>query len=247
MNLKRIFKGPIPYILIAILAFWIGSSLLNIGGYKEISTQDGLELLKGNTVSEAVITQGENRVDLTLAKADGENGKLVQFYFVDARGDDVIQAVDAAAPKDGFNDKVPQGNWLLSMASILIPLLLVGVFFWFMLSSMQGGGGKVMQFGKSKAKLVSKESPKVTFEDVAGAEEAIEELEEIKDFLKDPAKFQAVGARIPKGVLLYGPPGTGKTLLARAVAGEAGVPFYSISGSDFVEMFVGVEIGRAHV
>lgn len=244
MNLKRIFKGPIPYILIAILAFWIGSSLLNIGGYKEISTQDGLELLKGNTVSEAVITQGENRVDLTLAKADGENGKLVQFYFVDARGDDVIQAVDAAAPKDGFNDKVPQGNWLLSMASILIPLLLVGVFFWFMLSSMQGGGGKVMQFGKSKAKLVSKESPKVTFEDVAGAEEAIEELEEIKDFLKDPAKFQAVGARIPKGVLLYGPPGTGKTLLARAVAGEAGVPFYSISGSDFVEMFVGVGASR---
>ena len=101
-----------------------------------------------------------------------------------------------------------------------------------------------MQFGKSKAKLVTKESPKVTFDDVAGADEAIEELQEIKDFLKDPAKFQAVGARIPKGVLLYGPPGTGKTLLARAVAGEAGVPFYSISGSDFVEMFVGVGASR---
>ena len=113
-----------------------------------------------------------------------------------------------------------------------------------MLSGMQGGGNKVMQFGKSKAKLVSKESPKVTFDDVAGSDEAIEELEEIKDFLKEPAKFQAVGARIPKGVLLYGPPGTGKTLLARAVAGEAGVPFYSISGSDFVEMFVGVGASR---
>lgn len=100
-----------------------------------------------------------------------------------------------------------------------------------MLSGMQGGGNRVMQFGKSKAKLVSKESPKVTFGDVAGADEAIEELHEIKEFLKEPAKFQAVGARIPKGVLLYGPPGTGKTLLARAVAGEAGVPFYSISGS----------------
>src|SRR3712207_2466327 len=109
---------------------------------------------------------------------------------------------------------------------------------------VQGGGNRVMQFGKSRAKLVSKESPKVTFADVAGADEAVEELQEIKEFLKEPSKFQALGARIPKGVLLYGPPGTGKTLLARAVAGEAGVPFYSISGSDFVEMFVGVGASR---
>ena len=116
--------------------------------------------------------------------------------------------------------------------------------FWWLLSSMQGGGSKVMQFGKSKAKLVNKETPTVTFADVAGADEAIEELHEIKEFLQDPAKFQAIGARIPKGVLLYGPPGTGKTLLARAVAGEAGAPFYSISGSDFVEMFVGVGASR---
>jgi cell division protease FtsH len=130
------------------------------------------------------------------------------------------------------------------MLGILLPLVLIGLFFWIMLSGMQGGGNRVMQFGKSKAKLVSKESPKVTFDDVAGADEAIEELHEIKEFLKEPAKFQAVGARIPKGVLLYGPPGTGKTLLARAVAGEAGVPFYSISGSDFVEMFVGVGASR---
>jgi cell division protease FtsH len=122
--------------------------------------------------------------------------------------------------------------------------LLIGAFFWFMLSSMQGGGRGVMQFGKSRAKMVTKETPTVTFDDVAGADEAIEELKEIKDFLKEPARFQAVGARIPKGVLLYGPPGTGKTLLARAVAGEAGVPFYSISGSDFVEMFVGVGASR---
>src|SRR5680860_708118 len=130
------------------------------------------------------------------------------------------------------------------MLGFLLPLLLIGAFFWLMLSGMQGGGNKIMQFGKSKAKLVSKESPLVTFSDVAGADEAIEELEEIKEFLKEPAKFQAVGARIPKGVLLYGPPGTGKTLLARAVAGEASVPFYSISGSDFVEMFVGVGASR---
>lgn len=244
MDFKRIFKGPLPYILLAVLVFWIGSSLLNIGGYKEISTQHGLELLEGKTVSEATLTQGENRVDLTLSKADKDNGTMVQFYFLDARSEAVVAAVDAADPSKGFNDKVPQQSFWGSLLTILLPLLLIGVFFWIMLSSMQGGGGKVMQFGKSKAKLVSKESPKVTFDDVAGSDEAIEELEEIKDFLKEPAKFQAVGARIPKGVLLYGPPGTGKTLLARAVAGEAGVPFYSISGSDFVEMFVGVGASR---
>jgi cell division protease FtsH len=244
MDFKRIFKGPLPYILLAVLVFWIGSSLLNLGGFKEISTQHGLELLKGGTVAEATLTQGENRVDLTLDKADGENGTMVQFYFLDARSEAVVDAVDTADPKKGFNDEVPQQSFWGSLLTILLPLLLIGVFFWIMLSSMQGGGGKVMQFGKSKAKLVSKESPKVTFADVAGSDEAIEELEEIKDFLKEPAKFQAVGARIPKGVLLYGPPGTGKTLLARAVAGEAGVPFYSISGSDFVEMFVGVGASR---
>ncbi|RUR03513.1 ATP-dependent zinc metalloprotease FtsH [Labedella endophytica] len=244
MDFKRIFKGPLPYILLAVLVFWIGSSLLNIGGFKEISTQEGLELLDGGTVAEATLTQGENRVDLTLDKADGDNGTMVQFYFLDARAEAVVDAIDAAAPSDGFNDEVPQASFWGSLLTILLPLLLIGVFFWIMLSSMQGGGGKVMQFGKSKAKLVSKESPKVTFADVAGSDEAIEELEEIKDFLKEPAKFQAVGARIPKGVLLYGPPGTGKTLLARAVAGEAGVPFYSISGSDFVEMFVGVGASR---
>ena len=116
--------------------------------------------------------------------------------------------------------------------------------FLFLMNNMQGGGGRVMQFAKSKAKLISKDMPKTTFADVAGCEEAIEELGEIKEFLQEPAKFQAVGAKIPKGVLLYGPPGTGKTLLARAVAGEAGVPFYSISGSDFVEMFVGVGASR---
>jgi cell division protease FtsH len=244
MDFKRIFKGPLPYILLAVLVFWIGSSLLNLGGFKEISTQHGLELLKGGTVAEATLTQGDNRVDLTLEKADGENGTMVQFYFLDARSENVVDAVDAANPSDGFTDKVPQPSFWGSLLTILLPLLLIGVFFWIMLSGMQGGGGKVMQFGKSKAKLVSKESPKVTFADVAGSDEAIEELEEIKDFLKEPAKFQAVGARIPKGVLLYGPPGTGKTLLARAVAGEAGVPFYSISGSDFVEMFVGVGASR---
>ena len=139
---------------------------------------------------------------------------------------------------------MPRATWFDGFLSLLLPIMLLGLLFWFLLSSAQGGGSKVMQFGKSRAKLVTKEMPQVTFEDVAGSDEAIEEMQEIKDFLKDPTRFQAVGARIPKGVLLYGPPGTGKTLLARAVAGEAGVPFYSISGSDFVEMFVGVGASR---
>ena len=242
--MKKILRGPIIYILLAIVAVWIGSSLITASGSREVSTQEGLQLLKDDKVSSVKIVDGENRVDLTLAEADDELGSQVQFYYVTPRGADVIAAVDAADPADGFNDEVPQPNWFLSMLGILLPLVLIGLFFWIMLSGMQGGGNRVMQFGKSKAKLVTKETPKVTFDDVAGADEAIEELQEIKEFLKEPAKFQAVGARIPKGVLLYGPPGTGKTLLARAVAGEAGVPFYSISGSDFVEMFVGVGASR---
>ena len=122
-------------------------------------------------------------------------------------------------------------------------ILIVGAFI-FIMNQSQGGGGRVMQFGKARAKLVSKDQPKSSFQDVAGVDEAIEELQEVKEYLQNPAKFQAMGAKIPRGVLLFGPPGTGKTLLARAVAGEAGVPFYSISGSDFVEMFVGVGAAR---
>ena len=188
-------------------------------------------------------TDGDQRVDMTLSKAF-EGSENVQFYYVEARAEEVVSAINAAEPKDGFNDAVPRATWFDGILSLLLPLVLLGLLFWWLLSSMQGGGSKVMQFGKSKAKLVNKETPTVTFADVAGADEAIEELHEIKEFLQDPAKFQAIGARIPKGVLLYGPPGTGKTLLARAVAGEAGAPFYSISGSDFVEMFVGVGASR---
>ena len=134
-------------------------------------------------------------------------------------------------------------SWTSVIASFLPILLLIG--FWiFLMNQMQGGGSKVMSFGKSRAKRMAPDSPKIGFKDVAGVDEAVEELQEIKEFLENPKKFQALGARIPKGVLLYGPPGTGKTLLARAVAGEAGVPFFSISGSDFVEMFVGVGASR---
>jgi len=242
MDMKRIFRGPIVYILLAVVAVWIGSSLLTGTGFREVTTQEGLSLLSGSTVSQAKIVDGEQRVDLTLSKADGDNGSKVQFYYVAPRGAEVVEAITNSSAK--FDDEVPQTSFFTSLIGILLPFLIIGVIFYFLFMRMQGGGSKVMQFGKSKARLVSKDAAKVTFADVAGADEAIEELEEIKDFLKDPARFQAVGARIPKGVLLYGPPGTGKTLLARAVAGEAGVPFYSISGSDFVEMFVGVGASR---
>ena len=143
-----------------------------------------------------------------------------------------------------FDSKGAGGfSWTSVIASFLPILLLIG--FWiFLMNQMQGGGSKVMSFGKSRAKRMAPDSPKIGFKDVAGVDEAVEELQEIKEFLESPKKFQALGARIPKGVLLYGPPGTGKTLLARAVAGEAGVPFFSISGSDFVEMFVGVGASR---
>jgi cell division protease FtsH len=241
MDFKRFLRGPLIYVLLAVIVVSVGFSLLSGSGFKEITTKDGLALLQDNKVSSAKIVDAEQRVDLTLATA-GADGKQVQFYYATARGADIVKAVDASGTK--FDDQVDKGNWLSSLLGLVIPFIIIGLIFWFLLSSMQGGGSKVMQFGKSKAKLVSKESPKVTFADVAGADEAIEELEEIKDFLKDPAKFLAVGARIPKGVLLYGPPGTGKTLLARAVAGEANVPFYAISGSDFVEMFVGVGASR---
>ncbi|MEV8253006.1 ATP-dependent zinc metalloprotease FtsH [Rhodoglobus sp. NPDC076762] len=243
MDFKRIFRGPVPYIIIGIAAVSIAASLLLGEGYKEISTHEGLDLLQGSTVSSATIIDGEQRVDLELSKADGDNGTKVQFYYVAPRGTEIVSAVNGADVKE-FNDKVPQENFFVSFLSIMLPFLIIGIIFFFIFSRMQGGGGKVMQFGKSKAKLVGKDTPQATFADVAGADEAIEELEEIKDFLKEPAKFLAVGARIPKGVLLYGPPGTGKTLLAKATAGEAGVPFYTISGSDFVEMFVGVGASR---
>ncbi len=244
MDVKKLTRNPLIYVaLIGVLLFGGFLLISNLGAPKQITTQEGLKLLSGTTVTEVVNTDGDQRVDMTLSKPF-KGSEDVQFYYVDARADEVVSAINEAAPKDGFNDAVPRATWFDGFLSLLLPLVLLGLLFWWLLSSMQGGGGKVMQFGKSKAKLVNKETPTVTFADVAGADEAIEELHEIKEFLQDPAKFQAIGARIPKGVLLYGPPGTGKTLLARAVAGEAGAPFYSISGSDFVEMFVGVGASR---
>jgi cell division protease FtsH len=242
MDFKRLFRGPAVWIVVAIVLIVAATTLLTSTGTHQVSTQHGLSLLQGGTVTNAQLLDPEQRVDLTLSKPDGANGEHVQFYYVAQRGTDIVNAITAAKVK--FNDNVDQPNLWSSILTFIIPFGLIAIVFFFLFRGMQGGGNRVMQFGKSKARLVGKETAKVTFADVAGADEAIEELEEIKDFLKDPARFQAVGARIPKGVLLYGPPGTGKTLLARAVAGEAGVPFYSISGSDFVEMFVGVGASR---
>ncbi|GAA3320079.1 ATP-dependent zinc metalloprotease FtsH [Arthrobacter ramosus] len=249
MKAKSFFKGPGIWIVVVVGLLLVAFATLAPGGSTRIDTDKGLAILaQSGKVDQAKIYDAENRVDLTLKDnlvIDGQDkGKNVQFFYVTARAGDVVKAVTNAQPSGGFTDQPVENNWFSGLFSLLIPVLLLGVLFWFLLSRMQGGGSKVMQFGKSKAKLVNKDMPQVTFSDVAGADEAVEELQEIKEFLAEPAKFQAVGAKIPKGVLLYGPPGTGKTLLARAVAGEAGVPFFSISGSDFVEMFVGVGASR---
>jgi len=249
MKAKSFLKGPGIWIVVVVGLLLVAFATLAPGGSTRIDTDKGLALLaQSGKVDQAKIYDAENRVDLTLKDnlvIDGQDkGKNVQFFYVTARATDVVKAVTNAQPASGFTDQPVENNWFSGLFSLLVPVLLLGVLFWFLLSRMQGGGSKVMQFGKSKAKLVNKDMPQVTFSDVAGADEAVEELQEIKEFLAEPAKFQAVGAKIPKGVLLYGPPGTGKTLLARAVAGEAGVPFFSISGSDFVEMFVGVGASR---
>ncbi|QCR54326.1 cell division protein FtsH [Brachybacterium sp. SGAir0954] len=246
---KRPFTSIAIWVVVALLAGMVLFTFLGRDGYQQVDTEQGLELLKGGTVEQAKIIDGnQQRVDLVLTEnykdGDEDKGKKVQFSYVTARADDVVSAVTAADPEKGYTDEIATSSWWSTLLVSFLPLLIFIGLFWFLIMNAQGGGGRAMQFGKSKAKLFNKESPKVTFADVAGAEEAVEELDEIKQFLVDPGKYQAVGAKIPKGVLLYGPPGTGKTLLARAVAGEANVPFYSISGSDFVEMFVGVGASR---
>jgi cell division protease FtsH len=249
MNLKRLVRGPILWIVLAVVLLWIGAATLGAPSAKKIDTSVGLSLLaQDDAVQQAKMTDGQQRVDLTLTEdlkqGDTDYGKSVYFIYTEPLGETVAKAMVDSDPPKGFTSVVPQTSWWSSLLQLVLPFVIILGIFWFLMANMQGGGSRVMSFGKSRAKLVNKESPQVTFADVAGVDEAVEELQEIKEFLSEPAKFQAVGAKIPKGVLLYGPPGTGKTLLARAVAGEAGVPFYSISGSDFVEMFVGVGASR---
>ncbi|MDQ3735779.1 MAG: ATP-dependent zinc metalloprotease FtsH [Actinomycetota bacterium] len=245
MERKRLIRSPWLWVGLAILLFFVVQPLFGGGGdYTEVKTSVALEQLSSGNVSEAIINDKEQTLDLTLDNAVDGATKITASYPLEASDEVFALIQDAESSGSAFDTTVSQDNIFVSILLSLLPfVLLIFLLFWFM-NSQAGGGRGVMSFGKSKAKLVSKETPKTTFVDVAGADEAIEELEEIKDFLEAPAKFQAVGAKIPKGVLLFGPPGTGKTLLARAVAGEAGVPFYSISGSDFVEMFVGVGASR---
>ena len=244
MNFKKILQGPFVWIAAALLVLFIGSSMLGASQFQKVDTSVGLNLITTGKADSVRILGQDQRVDVVLTTADPTYGKQIQFYYVADRGKAVTDAIASAYIKKGYNDDVQSTPWYISLFGTLLPFLFIGAIFWFMMSGSQGGGRGVMNFGKSRAKLVNKENSKVTFADVAGSDEALEELQEIKEFLKEPAKFQAVGAKIPRGVLLYGPPGTGKTLVAKAVAGEAGVPFFSISGSDFVEMFVGVGASR---
>ncbi len=244
MKSKKFLKGPFIWIFAALLVVFIGTSLSTGTTYKRVETSVGLNLLETGKAESVKVYDGEQRVDIVLKNKDATLGKNVQFFYVFHRGTAVTEAIAKADIVDGYDDQVPNTPWYVALLGTIFPFIIIGAIFWFLMSGMGGGNGKVMNFGKSRAKLVNKENSTVTFADVAGSDEAIEELEEIKDFLKEPQKFQAVGAKIPRGVLLYGPPGTGKTLVAKAVAGEAGVPFFSISGSDFVEMFVGVGASR---
>jgi cell division protease FtsH len=240
LNRKRLIRGWVPWALLALLVLLFVSNVFS--GTSDYKTKD-LNFIqhqidaKPSVVQSATIKDSKQIIQITL-----KDGSKYQGSYVTRQA--LPLAEDLNAHNINYSVSVDHGNVLLSVALNFLPILLVVGLLLFFMNSMQGGGSRVMNFGKSKAKLVSKDTPKTTFADVAGANEAIEELYEIKEFLSNPAKFQAVGAKIPKGVLLYGPPGTGKTLLARAVAGEAGVPFYSISGSDFVEMFVGVGASR---
>ena len=244
MKLKKFIKGPWLWIALALSVVFIGSSLLSSTQYQRVDTQVGLELIAQGQAKKVTVIDGDQRVDVQLASVNSEYGEFVQFFYVSGRAGSVAEIVAEANISEGWTDEVPTTPWLLALLGSLLPLIIILALFWFLMSSMSGGGRGVMNFGKSRAKMVTKETSTITFEDVAGIEEALEELTEIKEFLKAPKKFQDMGAKIPRGVLLYGPPGTGKTLIAKAVAGEAGVPFFSISGSDFVEMFVGVGASR---
>ncbi|MGZ4602103.1 MAG: ATP-dependent metallopeptidase FtsH/Yme1/Tma family protein, partial [Kineosporiaceae bacterium] len=238
MNLKRWSGTRAIWIVVAVIALLVAGRLLSPSGFAQVNTSQALAAIKSGQVQYAHVVDGDQTIELTLKPGQAIEGhNKVIAGWIGARGNEIVQLLDQHPPADGYNEEKPQPSLLGSLLVTFLPILLLLVLFWFFMGQMQGGGSRVMNFGKSRAKLVSKDMPKVTFSDVAGADEAVEELQEIKEFLAEPAKFQAVGAKIPKGVLLYGQPGTGKTLLARAVAGEAGVPFYSISGSDFVEMF----------
>ncbi|NLE79954.1 MAG: AAA family ATPase, partial [Rhodococcus sp.] len=237
MNRKIVFRNLaiVAALLLVIYAFSYFTN--DKRGFESVDTSVAIAQLDSDNVTEAQIDDREQQIRLWLKEGnDATSGKTeIIAKYPEAASEQLFDTVQSKG-LESYNTTVSQESWFTSLLLFVLPMvILLGIFF-FVMSRMQGGGrGGVMGFGKSKAKQLSKDMPTTTFGDVAGADEAVEELYEIKDFLQNPARYQALGAKIPKGVLLYGPPGTGKTLLARAVAGEAGVPFFTISGSDFVE------------
>jgi cell division protease FtsH len=243
MDVKRLFRGPLLWIILgSIVVLTVLQFVSSSGGYEDVDTSEMVQRIESGDVRSITFVDGDQVVEATLDSGDKISAQWVSGQGV--RLVELAQREQASGGLTSYDVEVPQPNPIVSLLVSLLPFVLIVLIFLFLMNQVQGGGGRIMQFAKSKAKQVTKDMPKTTFADVAGADEAVEELGEIKEFLQEPAKFQAVGAKIPKGCLLYGPPGTGKTLIARAVAGEANVPFYSISGSDFVEMFVGVGASR---
>jgi cell division protease FtsH len=237
MDLKRIFRSWMLVILLVFVLLVVVLKFTGSNQYRQVPTSQVMQLVTQHEVKSAILNVPTQVIQVTT-----NGGKNLEATWVGNQDNQITRVLQNSGTS--YDVKNPQGNSLLNVLLGWLPFIVIFLLFFVFMNQMQGGGSRVMNFGKSRAKLITKDTPKTTFADVAGADEAIEELEEIKEFLQTPAKFQAIGAKIPKGVLLYGPPGTGKTLLARAVAGEAGVPFYSISGSDFVEMFVGVGASR---
>ena len=237
--MRRILRGPFVYVLVVLGALWM---FLAFATRESPATELSITQLQAKADA-GLVASAEFLERSSLVTGELTDGTRYQTPYLAEYGDDLLDILKRAGVDEISADTQARSVWLGVLLNVLPFVLLFG-FIIFLMQSMQGGGNRVMSFGKAKAKLVSKDQPKTTFADVAGVDEAIEELGEVKEYLENPAKFQAMGAKIPKGVLLYGPPGTGKTLLARAVAGEAGVPFFSISGSDFVEMFVGVGAAR---
>ncbi|MGH9278644.1 MAG: ATP-dependent zinc metalloprotease FtsH, partial [Acidimicrobiales bacterium] len=236
--MKKLVRSAPFWVAVAVVVLLIASGLFRgDGGRKKIRYDEFESKVANGEVKEATVADRDGTIE-----GETKDGKKFRTTYVRADAEAVMNSLRRANIEVKVDHQKDPLWWTL-LQTFLPFILLVGAFL-FVMNTMQGGGNRVMQFGKARAKQVSKDQPKVTFADVAGADEAVEELQEIKEFLESPTKFQSMGAKIPKGVLLFGPPGTGKTLLARAVAGEAGVPFFTISGSDFVEMFVGVGASR---
>ena len=252
---KPVWQSPWLWGAVLVIMVVLMFQMFAGSGTKTIDTKDGFALLNQGKATYAEITDNKQVVRLELkndySKKDPDTGKVtnygknVQFYYTFAQGAQVAKAVENGDLSKGWTSNIEQTSMMSYLITSILPFIIFFALFWFLMSRMSGAGGMLGMGGKKNSgKLLEGQTPTTKFADVAGEDEAVAEVEEIKDFLKDPSKYKALGARIPRGVLLYGPPGTGKTLLARAIAGEAGVPFYSMAGSDFVEMFVGLGASR---